>query len=239
MYYNYNYRKGAMFLNAIIYCRVSTKKEEQTTSLKRQREELLALANHHNMNVIKIIEEQESGYDINRNGVFELLDTTKTEKVDAILIQDETRIGRGNAKIALIHYLIKEGIKIYSNSHKGELELSEADSMVISIVATVEEYQRKIHNMKIQRGMRKAVKNGYKPHKNIKNNTEGGRNRKELPVPEIVRLKNLGLTFEEITATLNGMGDYNVSKATVNRRYLEYMSEQEQLEKEEIKKGLF
>ncbi len=197
------------------------------------------MASQHNMNVIKIIEEKESGYEINRKGVFEILDITKAEKVDALLIQDETRIGRGNAKIAIIHYLNKEGIKIYSNSHNGELELSEADSMVISIVATVEEYQRKIHNMKIQRGMRKAVKNGYKPHKNIKNNTEGGRNRKELPISEIVRLKDLGLTFEQITATLNGMGDYNVSKATVNRRYLEYVSEQEQLEKEEIRKGLF
>ncbi|MCU7667077.1 YneB family resolvase-like protein [Bacillus thuringiensis] len=226
-------------MNAIIYCRVSTQKEQQETSLVRQKEELLALANLHQMDVIKIIQEQESGYEINRNGVFEILDTIKNEKVDALLIQDETRIGRGNAKIALFHCILKQDVKVYTNSHQGELELSEADSMVLQIVGIVEEYQRKIHNLKIQRGMQRAVKNGYKPHKNIKNNHEGGRDKKELPILEIVRLRNLKLTFEEIAATLRGTGNYDVSKATVHRRYLEYVEEQKRIEEEELKKGIF
>lgn len=37
--------------------------------------------------------------------------------------------------------------------------------MVLEIVSIVEEYQRKIHNMKIRRGMKRAVKNGFKPQK--------------------------------------------------------------------------
>lgn len=231
--------KGLKKLNVIIYCRVSTKKEEQVTSIIRQREELVELAKSHNMNVIKIIEEQESGYTIERNGIIEMLDIIKNEKIDAVLIQDETRMGRGNAKIAILHYILKHGVKVYTNSQKGELELSEADSMIIKIVGIVEEYQRKLHNLKIQRGMKRAVEKGYKPHKNIKNNHEGGRERKELPIEEIVRLRNLKLTFEEIAATLRGAGNYEVSKATVHRRYTEYKKEQDRVEKEEIEKGLF
>ncbi|WP_243291836.1 recombinase family protein [Bacillus sp. FJAT-47783] len=218
-------------MKAIIYCRVSTTKEEQESSLKRQKEELLKLAKEKNMEVIRTIEERESGYKIDREGVFQLLDEIKTTKVDAVLIQDETRIGRGNAKIALIHCILKEGVKIYTVSQNNELELSEADSMVLEIVSIVEEYQRKIHNMKIKRGMKRAVEKGYNPTKNLKNqHFPSGKEKIDVPVEEIVRLRSNQLTFAEIAATLRGFG-YNVSKATVHRRFKEYM---EQFQDEEV-----
>jgi transcriptional regulator len=43
----------------------------------------------------------------------------------------------------------------------------------------------------------------------------------EIPIEEIIKLRANGLTFSEIAATLRGFG-YNVSKATVNRRFLEH-----------------
>jgi len=214
-------------VKAVIYCRVSTMKEEQETSLKRQREELLKLANDNGMEVLEIIEEQESGYKIDREGIFKVLDIIKEKKPDAILIQDETRIGRGNAKIAIIHCILKEGVKIYTVSHQGELELSEADTMVLEIVSIVEEYQRKIHNMKIKRGMKRAIQNGYKPERNLRNqHLPSGKEKKEVPIEEIVRLRANNLTFNDIAATLRGFG-YDVSKATVHRRYKEYIEENE------------
>ncbi|MBD5020760.1 recombinase family protein, partial [Xanthomonas citri pv. citri] len=86
-----------------------------------------------------------------------------------------------------------------------ELELSEADSMVLEIVSIVEEYQRKIHNMKIRRGMKRAVKNGFKPQKNLKNqHGNSGKEKIEVPISEIVRLRANKLTFAEIAATLRG-----------------------------------
>lgn len=200
-------------------------KEEQETSLVRQREELIKLSEQNSMNIVKIIEEQASGYDIERDGIFELFDCIKSQQVDAVLIQDETRLGRGNARIALIHFLLKEGITLYSVTHNGRLLLSEADSMVLEIVSIVEEYQRKIHNLKIKRGMQRAVKNGFKPQNNLSNIHESpGKDKKELPVSEIVRLKQNKLTFAEIAATLRGFG-HDVSKATVHRRYQEYMKQ--------------
>lgn len=210
-------------MKAIIYCRVSTTKETQETSLARQEEELLRLAGYYGFEVASIIKEQASGYDLEREGILELLDLIKDKKIGAVLIQDETRIGRGNAKVAILHCILKENVKLYSVSHSGELQLSESDSMVLQIVSMVEEYQRKIHNIKIKRGMKRAIEHGYKPQRNLKKQGENsGRERKEMPVEEIVRLRNSGLTFAEIAATLRGFG-YNVSKATVNRRYLEYI----------------
>jgi DNA invertase Pin-like site-specific DNA recombinase len=209
-------------MKAVIYCRVSTEKEAQETSLARQEEELVKLATNKNMEVVSIIKEQASGYELNRDGIFEMLDLFKGKEAEVLLIQDETRLGRGNAKIALFHVLLKEGVKIYTLSHDGELELSDSDAMVIQIVGIVEEYQRKLHNLKIKRGMLRAVEKGYRPQRNLQNQGNStGRDRKEIPIEEIVKLRGNGLTFAEIAATLRGFG-YDVSKATVNRRYLEY-----------------
>ncbi len=135
-------------VNGIVYCRVSTNKETQETSLKRQEEELTQLASQYQLNVVSIIREQASGFDLERDGILELLDLLKKKTVQAVLIQDETRLGRGNAKIALLHCILKEGVKLYTISHNGELQLSESDSMVLQIVGMGEEYQRKLHNTK-------------------------------------------------------------------------------------------
>jgi len=211
---------------AVIYCRVSTQKEAQESSLERQEEELLVLAEKKGFEPVYVIRDKVSGYELDRPGMLELLDLVKKENIEAVLIQDETRIGRGNAKIALIHCLWKERVSVLSIADNGELQLSESDSMVLQIVSMVEEYQRKIHNLKIKRGMKRAVDKGYRPERNLKNRgNEAGRIRKEVPIAEIVRLRKNDLTYEEIAATLRGFG-YEISRATVHRRYMEYMDSQ-------------
>ncbi len=214
-------------MRAILYCRVSTNKDEQTTSLKRQEEELLQLAKIHELEVVNVISERASGYEIERDGILELLDYFSSKRADILLIQDETRLGRGNAKIALLHQLNKYGVQIYTISHQGEMQVSESDSMVLQIVSIVEEYQRKLHNIKIKRGMKKAVSNGFRPEKNLSNIREApGRERKQFPLKEVIRLKELGFSFKDIALNLKGMG-HDVSKATIHRRYQEYLLEKE------------
>jgi DNA invertase Pin-like site-specific DNA recombinase len=211
-------------MKALIYCRVSTEKEEQITSIARQKNELEKMARQHQMEVIDCLSEKASGYSLDRDVLLRVLDKARDGEFEYLLIQDDTRLGRGKAKMAILHQLLKYNIKVYTLSHQGEYQLTEADEMVLDIVATVEEYQRKLHNMKIKRGMKRAVNDGYKPQKNIKNNTNGGRDKKEIPIHEIVRLKNMDLTFRDIALTLKGLG-YDISKATVHRRYREYMEE--------------
>ncbi|WP_096190674.1 YneB family resolvase-like protein [Evansella halocellulosilytica] len=214
-------------MRAIIYTRVSTDKGTQETSLKRQQQELLRGAQEWKMNVVDVIEEKASGYDIDRQGVLNMLSKFKSGQADALLIQDDTRLGRGNAKVALIHQLHKWGIQIYTIEDMGTIVLSETDTMILDIVSIVEEYQRKLHNLKIKRGMKKAVEEGYNPAENLRYKQHaGGRKKKEVPIEEIVRLKSNGLTFHEVAATLRGFG-YSLSKATAHRRYQQYMREAE------------
>lgn len=206
---------------------MSTEKETQEQSLDRQQEELQNMAEQFNFDVQASFSDQHSGFDIEREGLLDLLDYVQKNEVDAVLIQDETRIGRGNARMAVYHLLAKTNTDIFTYHNSGPISLNEMDTMLLEILALVEEYQRKIHNAKIKRGMRRAVREGYRPEKNLKNrgNLEG-RERIEVPVSEIVSLRNKGLTFEEITSVLNGLG-HDLSKATVHRRYREYIEEQE------------
>ncbi|MCL7746597.1 YneB family resolvase-like protein [Halalkalibacter alkaliphilus] len=206
---------------AVIYCRVSTNNKEQISSLKRQARELEEIADRKGIQVIDIIEEKASGYDVDRGGILQVLDYFQTGKANILLIQDDTRLGRGHAKIALLHQIRKLSVRVLTIQADGELRLSEADEMVLEIVSIVEEFQRKLHNSKIKRGMKEAIKNGYRPERNIKNSVGAGRSKKEVPIEEIVRLRNMDLTFYDIAATLRGFG-YDISKATVHRRYQEY-----------------
>ncbi|HLQ74069.1 MAG TPA: recombinase family protein [Bacillota bacterium] len=208
-------------MKAIIYCRVSTDKQTQETSLARQEEELHLLANRLNSEVIMTIKETASSYDIDRDGIFDMLALFSEKKASCLFIQDETRLGRGHSRIALFHQLQQLGVTIYTISHQGELILSEADSMVLQIVGLVEEYQRKLHNAKIKRGMKRAIENGYNPANNLaKINEAPGRTRKDFPVEEVVKLREKNFTFSEIASTLRGLG-YDVSRATVHRRFQE------------------
>ncbi|ADU30655.1 YneB family resolvase-like protein [Evansella cellulosilytica] len=210
-------------MRVIIYTRVSTEKETQDSSLQRQQVELLTMARQWDMKVVEVIQERASGYEVDREGILKLLDKCKAKEANALLIQDDTRLGRGNAKMAIIHQLKKWNIQIYTMEEHGELQLSETDTMVLDIVSIVEEYQRRLHNIKIKRGMKKAVEAGYRPEKNFHpTNHGGGRKRKEVPIEDIVRLRTRGLTFHEISVTLRGLG-YDISKATAHRRYKEYV----------------
>lgn len=212
---------------AVIYVRVSTEKESQETSLVRQKEELQKYASSLQYRILSTFEDRQSGYDVERDGLLEMMDFVKEQQVSAIFVQDETRLGRGNARMAVLHLLQKSNVTVYSLNDAGPLTLNEMDTMLLEILAIVEEYQRKIHNAKIKRGMKRAVENGYRPELNLtrRGNPEG-RDRIEVPINEIVNLREKGLTFKEIATTLNGLG-FQVSKATVHRRYVEYVEENE------------
>ncbi|SET23044.1 YneB family resolvase-like protein [Anaerobranca gottschalkii] len=212
-------------MKVVIYTRVSTEKESQSSSLERQEKELLNYCQNKNYQVVDIISEKVSGFDEDREGLIKALGYIKNGQANYILVQDETRIGRGSAKIAILHQVNKWGGQVLSMENDGPLDITEMEGMVLEILALVEEYQRRLTNTKIKRGVKKAIEEGYDPSQNLKNRHYGGRDKIEVPIEEIVRLKSLNLSFKDIAATLRGFG-YNVSKATVHRRYQEYMEKQ-------------
>ncbi len=213
-------------MRVIVYARVSTENDRQETSLERQVAELVAFAETCGWQVVRTIMEQDSGFNDDREGFINALEMLRRKRADCILVQDDSRLGRGNAKLALLYQVQKYGGLVYSLEEQGPLGLTELEQMVLQVLGVVEEYQRRLVNRKISRGVRRAIQEkGYQPEKNLANQSGGGRSRIDAPVAEIVRLRQRGLTFHEIALTLRGMG-YRVSKATVHRRFQEWEAKQ-------------
>lgn len=97
---------------AVIYARVSTEKAEQETSLERQKEELSRYARSLGFRVDNIFEDCHSGYDVDRDGLLEMLDYISENEISAVFVQDETRLGRGHARVAVLH-LLKKARRMY------------------------------------------------------------------------------------------------------------------------------
>jgi DNA invertase Pin-like site-specific DNA recombinase len=212
-------------MRLIVYARVSTDKAEQETSLDRQVAELELYARLHGHSVVDVVQEQASGYEADREGLLDIIDRLKHGKADGIVIQDGTRLGRGNGRLVALCAIQKEGGAIISAQEDGPLELNDLEKMMLEVMAAVEEYERKVQNAKISRGMRRAIsERGYRPQDNLPREGQGGRKRVELPPDEIERLRDRGLTFREIAVSLRGMG-YDASTATVHRRWQETQDE--------------
>ncbi|EGK13793.1 resolvase family site-specific recombinase [Desmospora sp. 8437] len=139
-------------LKGILYARVSTRRMEQESSLDRQVEALTAWARRLGVEVVETITEQHSGFDLDRDGLYRLLDAIREKRVEAVLVQDDSRLGRGDAKLAIIHQLTRADCKIYSLQSGGELELEAGESTVLDIMARVEELQRRWMSKKFPGG---------------------------------------------------------------------------------------
>lgn len=210
---------------AVIYCRVSTEKEEQETSLVRQKNELMKFCEEQHWKLEASFEDHASSYDVEREGFLSLLAYVSNHQVDYLVVQDMTRLARGNGRIAILHLLQKLNIELVTVDEGTSFELNEMDALVLNILSAVEEFQRKIHNAKIKRGMQQAVEKGYDPSVNLSNRgNPHGAPKKEVPIEQIRLLREKGYTFDEIALTLNQMG-FKVSKATVHRRYREATKE--------------
>src|SRR5690625_5530374 len=86
-------------MRGIIYCRVSTDKEEQASSLSRQKQELTDLAKRHHITIMNHIMEKESGYKIEREGIFQFLDD---------LDRKSTRLNSSHVAISYAVFCLKK-----------------------------------------------------------------------------------------------------------------------------------
>ena len=116
-----------------------------------------------------------------------MLDYVKEHSISIVCIQDETRLGRGNSRMAVLHLLKKTNVQVISLNDSGSLQLNEMDYDDARDFSNSRGISTKIHNAKIRRGMKRAVSKVIKPEKNLKNqgNPEG-RERKDIPIEEIV-----------------------------------------------------
>lgn len=78
--------------NVFIYCRVSTKKQQQSGNLSRQKERLVTYCHEKQYNVVHIYEEVASGINDNRRELIKML--RELAEVDSIVIEYTDRLAR-------------------------------------------------------------------------------------------------------------------------------------------------
>ena len=95
----------------------------------------MEFAKRNNYEVAKVFTDQHSGYDVEREGLLDLLDYIKENDIKAVFVQDETRIGRGNGRMAVLHLLQKTNTSVFTLQDKGAINLNEMDSMLLGNIS--------------------------------------------------------------------------------------------------------
>ena len=99
--------------NAFIYCRVSTKKQQESGNLQRQKERLVKYCNEKQYNIFEVFEEVASGINDNRRQLIKMF--RRLDEIKYIVIEYDDRLARFG-----YNYL-----KEYANSFNVEIEAVE------------------------------------------------------------------------------------------------------------------
>lgn len=150
-------------LKGIIYSRVSTEDQEYA----RQTEDLVRYAKEHNIEVIRILEEKDSGFNDYRPKFQELLTYTKDE-IDIVLVWEITRISRRSIKLQeTVLNFIDKGIRIFAykdgfSTHNPDGTVNSMAKMVLAIQATYAEEEAKTLKARTKAGRTfNVVHKGY------------------------------------------------------------------------------
>lgn len=155
-------------MNAVIYARVSSTNDRQSTD--RQVSDLNAYASKNEINVIKTFEEHISGAKRNeeRPVLCECLDYCIENNVDTLLISELSRLGRNvDEVLANVKHCKDNNLNIYFQ--KENLSIFQADgsknpflNIFISVLGTCAEMERENIKFRLNSGRAKYIADGGK-----------------------------------------------------------------------------
>ncbi len=147
--------------NAIIYARVSTVMQEDKESLDFQIKKCKDYCSLHNLNVIEVLQDVESGGKDNREGFLELMKRIETNEFYAVVVFETSRISRvTRTLINFVHELEKNEIRFISISQPELATTTPTGMMFFQIQATLSEYERKQISMRVKSSMYQRAKEG-------------------------------------------------------------------------------
>ena len=151
---------------AVIYCRVSTKKQtEKGDGLTSQATRCREFAKYRNLEVIEVFQDSQSGSMIDRPGMQAMLKFLRKHRKDKItvLIDDLSRLARGmEAHIKLRTSIAETGAQLASPS----IEFGEdSDSVLVEhLLASVSQHHRQKNAEQTRHRRRARMLNGYWVH---------------------------------------------------------------------------
>lgn len=207
-------------MNAVIYARVSSTNDRQSTD--RQVLDLNAYASKNDINVIKIFEEHISGAKQNeeRPILCECLDYCIEYKIDTLLISELSRLGRNvDEVLANVKRCKDNELNIYFQ--KENLSIFQADgtknpflNIFISVLGTCAEMERENIKFRLNSGRAKYIADGGKLGR--KEGYRKPKEQKEVEYKEVIKELKKGTSVRR-TAKL-----CDVSVSTVQRIKAEF-----------------
>lgn len=207
-------------MNAVIYARVSSTNDRQSTD--RQVSDLNGYASKNDINVVKTFEEHISGAKRNeeRPILCECLDYCIENKIDTLLISELSRLGRNVDEVLANVKLCKDNnLNIYFQ--KENLSIFQADgtknpflNIFISVLGTCAEMERENIKFRLNSGRAKYIADGGKLGR--KEGYRKPKEQKEVEYKEVIKELKKGTSVRR-TAKL-----CDVSVSTVQRIKAEF-----------------
>lgn len=202
-------------MKAVIYARVSSTTDRQTTD--RQVADLMTFAAINHMQVVKVFEEKISGAKQNkeRQILQETLEYCKREKVDYLLSNELSRIGRNTFNVLeTIKFLIDNNINLYLQKEKFTLlqdngKPSPFAAIMLATLSTCAELERENIAFRLQSGRKQYIDKGGKLGR--KEGSCKTTEKKKEEYAEVLRLLKKSISIRN-TARLTDVGISTVQR---------------------------
>ena len=204
-----------IYMKAIIYARVSSTTDRQTTD--RQVADLMTYAAANQMQVVKIFEEKISGAKENKDRQIlqQALEYCRQENVDYVLSNELSRIGRNTFNVLeTIKFLIDNNINLYLQKEKFTLlqdngKPSPFAAVMLATLSTCAELERENISFRLQSGRKQYIEKGGKLGR--KEGTCKTTEQKKEEYSEVLRLLRKGISVRNV-AKLSNVGISTVQR---------------------------
>lgn len=143
--------------NVFIYCRVSTKKQQEMGNLIRQKERLVKYCNERQYNIIQIFEEVASGLNDKRRELTRML--KRLSEIDSIIVEYPDRLARFGLNY-LEEFCKSLNVNLEVIEEKARLEPNE--EMVNDLISVVTCFSARMYGArggkKIKKDIEKSIK---------------------------------------------------------------------------------
>lgn len=144
-----------------LYARLSNDDDREMNSLLNQREICQAFAEQHGNTIVgQSFDDNISGMSFDRRGLDELMAAVDTDKIDAVIVKDLSRLGRHRTQTALfIDYLREHQVRVISAT-EGVDTFRDEDDLIIGVRGLMNDYYARDIGKKIRAGYRQKQKDG-------------------------------------------------------------------------------
>ena len=160
--------------NAFIYCRVSTKKQQESGNLQRQKERLVKYCNEKQYNIVEVFEEVASGINDNRKELIKMF--RRLDEIKYIVIEYDDRLARFGYNY-LKEYAKSFNVDVEVIEHNQKKDVNE--EMVNDLISIITCSSAKLYGSEGGRKIQKAIQKSIQEIKderdeNSENNDTSG-----------------------------------------------------------------